>query len=115
MPGISVHVVDTARGLPAAGMHVEVYALGSGRTLIAEGRLARSGMLEHAIVTQKQPPGTYEVIFHAGAFFKSVGVTQADPPFLDLVPFRFQIADSEQHYHLPMKMTPWGFSLYRGS
>ena len=115
MPGLSVHVVDTARGLPAVGMQIEVYALSPDRKLIAEGKLARSGMLEHAIVTEKLPTGSYEVIFHAGAFFRSVGVAQADPPFLDLVPFRFQIADADQHYHLPMKMTPWGFSLYRGS
>jgi 5-hydroxyisourate hydrolase len=55
------------------------------------------------------------VLFHAGDFFAAAGVTQSTPPFLDVVPFRFQIADPEQHYHLPMKITPWGFSIYRGS
>jgi 5-hydroxyisourate hydrolase len=115
MPGISVHVVDTSRGLPAAGMRVEIHALGPERKLLADGHLAKSGALDHAIVQQQLPVGTYEVVFHAGAFFASAGVAQSTPPFLDLVPFRFQVADPEQHYHLPMKMSPWGFSVYRGS
>ncbi|MFZ4808377.1 MAG: hydroxyisourate hydrolase [Hyphomicrobiaceae bacterium] len=115
MPGISVHVVDTTRGLPAAGMRIEIYALAPARTLIAEGLLAASGALDHAVARQRLAPGSYEVDFHAGDFFTAAGVAQAAPPFLDVVPFRFQISDPEQHYHLPMKMTPWGFSVYRGS
>lgn len=115
MPGISVHVVDTTRGLPAAGMRIEIYALSPQRKLIADGVLAKSGALDHAIARERLAVGSYEVVFHAGAFFASAGVGQSAPPFLDEVPFRFQIADPEQHYHLPMKMTPWGFSVYRGS
>lgn len=115
MPGISVHVVDTTRGMPAAGMRIEIFVLAPARRRIAEGVLAPSGALDHAIARERLAAGTYEVVFHAGDFFKSAGVAQADPPFLDEVPFRFQIADPGQHYHLPMKMTPWGFSVYRGS
>ena len=115
MPGLSVHVVDVTRGVPAVGMRIEVFALEPGRTVIADGRLAASGALDDAIARMQLPPGPYEVVFHAGAFFEAEGVAQASPPFLDQVPFRFTIADPEQHYHLPMKITPWGFSLYRGS
>lgn len=115
MPGISVHVVDTTRGLPAAGMRIEIFALQPERRPIADGTLARTGALDHGIVRERLSAGSYEVVFHAGAFFKAAGVAQSDPPFLDIVPFRFQIADPDQHYHLPMKMTPWGFSVYRGS
>jgi len=115
MPGISVHVVDTTRGIPAAGMCIEIFALAPERRLIAKGALAQSGALEHPVSRERLLPGAYEVLFHAGDFFASVGVTQASPPFLDVVPFRFQIADPDQHYHLPMKITPWGFSVYRGS
>ena len=115
MPGISIHVVDTTRGLPAAGMRIEIFSLTPGRRLVAEGTLAQSGALEHPVARDRFSPGTYEVLFHAGDFFASAGVTQTSPPFLDIVPFRFQIADPDQHYHLPMKMTPWGFSIYRGS
>jgi 5-hydroxyisourate hydrolase len=115
MPGLSVHAVDVTRGVPARGMRIEVFALAPQRSLIAEGELAASGVLEHAIAKQKLQPGAYEVVFHAGDYFASAGVSQASPPFLVEVPFRFTIADPEQHYHLPMKITPWGFSLYRGS
>ena len=115
MPGISVHVVDTTRGIPAAGMCIEIFALAPERRLIAKGALAQSGALEHPVSRERLLPGAYEVLFHAGDFFASVGVTQASPPFLDVVPFRFQIPDPDQHYHLPMKITPWGFSVYRGS
>ena len=115
MPGLSVHAVDTARGMPATGMRVEVFSLAAGRVLIADGRLSAAGILDHAIVTTRLGVGPYEVVFHAGEFFAANGVAQANPPFLNDVPFRFSIADPEHHYHLPMKITPWGFSLYRGS
>ena len=115
MPGLSVHAVDVTRGVPARGMRVEVFALAPSRRLIAEGRLSSSGLLEHGIAREKLQPGPYEVVFYAGEFFAAAGVAQAAPPFLADVPFRFSIADPEQHYHLPMKITPWGFSLYRGS
>jgi len=115
MPGLSVHAVDVTRGLPARGMRIEIFALTPQRRLIADGELAASGALEHSIAQEKLRPGTYEVVFHAGAFFAQAGVPQANPPFLAEVPFRFTIADPDQHYHLPMKITPWGFSLYRGS
>jgi 5-hydroxyisourate hydrolase len=112
--GISVHGVDVTRGVPAQGMMVEVYALDPARRLVAEGRLAASGALDHA-VAQGAAAGTYEVVFHVGEYFRSSGASTSAPPFLDLVPFRFTIADPAQHYHLPLKITPWGFSLFRGS
>jgi 5-hydroxyisourate hydrolase len=115
MPGLSVHAVDVTRGVPACGMRIEVFALAPRRSLIATGELAASGVLEHAITKQNLEPGAYEVVFYAGDYFASAGVAQANPPFLTEVPFRFTIADPKQHYHLPMKITPWGFSLYRGS
>ncbi len=115
MPGISVHAVDVARGVPAAGMRVEIFSLAPSRRLIAEGILAAAGALTHPITSTRLDPGPYEVVFHAGAFFAANGVAQASPPFFGEVPFRFNIADPDQHYHLPMKITPWGFSLYRGS
>lgn len=115
MPGLSVHVVDVSRGAPARGMRIEVFALEPQRRLIAEGTVAASGIFDHPIAKEVLKPGVYEVVFHAGAFFTSAGVPQTSPPFFGEVPFRFSIADSAQHYHLPMKITPWGFSLYRGS
>ena len=115
MPGLSVHVVDVTRGVPAVGMRIDVFVLTPKRQQIATGVLAASGALDHAIARAELPTGPYEVVFHAGAFFRTAGVAQAEPPFFDEVPFRFTITDPTQHYHLPMKITPWGFSLYRGS
>ena len=115
MSGISVHVVDVTRGVPAVGMRIEVYALTDGRRSIADGTLSQVGALDHPIARMRLDPGLYEVVFHAGAFFTAQGVAQSTPPFLDQVPFRFTVFDSGQHIHLPMKITPWGFSLYRGS
>lgn len=115
MPGLSLHVVDVARGAVAVGMHVEVYRLAPGKARIAEGRLAAAGTLDHAIVREVLIPGLYEVIFHAGEFFAGSNLGVSDPPFLDQVPFRFNIIDPSKHCHLPLKITPWGFSLYRGA
>jgi 5-hydroxyisourate hydrolase len=115
MPGISVHGVDVARGVPAQGMRIEIYALTPTRKRIAEGSLAANGMLEHPVTAERLVPGAYEVVFHAGEFFAAAGLASSGPPFLADVPFRFTIADPDQHYHLPMKITPWGFALFRGS
>lgn len=115
MPGLSVHVVDITRGVPAAGMRIEVIQLSPQRTVLADGRLAANGALEDPVTHTRLQPGVYEVIFHAGTFFTASGVPQSSPPFLGEVPFRFTIVDAEQHYHLPMKIGPWGFSVYRGS
>jgi len=115
MPGISVHAVDVARGMPAHGLKVEIFALEPQRRLIAEGRLSQAGVLDHAASRERLAAGGYEAAFHAGAYFEAAGVAQSAPPFLDVVLFRFNIADPAQHYHLPMKLTPWGFSLFRGS
>jgi 5-hydroxyisourate hydrolase len=114
MPGMSVHAMDVAWGVPASDMRVEVLCLVPARRLFADGRLSAAGVLDHPIARERLQPGAYEVIFHSGAYFAAAGMPQADPPFLGEVPFRFSIGALEQHYHLPMKITPWGFSLYRG-
>jgi 5-hydroxyisourate hydrolase len=115
VPGLSVHAVDVTRGVPCQGMRVQIFALAPARRLIADGDLAANGALAHTVTGERLPAGPYEVLFHAGAFFARAGIAQSDPAFFDVVPFRFTIADPAQHYHLPMKITPWGFSLYRGS
>jgi 5-hydroxyisourate hydrolase len=96
-------------------MRIEIYALTPEWKMIADGLLGKSGALDHAIAQDRLSVGSYEVLFYAGDFFAAAGVAQTKPPFLGVVPFRFQVADPAQHYHLPMKMTPWGFSVYRGS
>jgi 5-hydroxyisourate hydrolase len=110
--GISVHAVDVARGRVADGMLVQIERLRSdgSRARIAEGRIGANGTLDHPVVGgEGVDEGTYEVLFHVGAFYGETA------PFLDIVPFRFTVGDAAPHYHLPIKFTPFGFSLYRGA
>jgi len=106
--GISLHVFDVSRGVPADGLRVEVK--GPDGTTLLDGRTTPQGTLD----CRSPVTGTYEAIFHIGEWFRARGVKLPSPAFLEVVPFRFGIADMAQHYHLPLKMTPWGFSLFRG-
>jgi 5-hydroxyisourate hydrolase len=115
MPGISIHVVDVSHGAPAAGLKVAVFRIARGaRTQIAGGRLSKAGTLDDAALAGPQTAGQYEVDFHVADFYAAAGVALALVPFLDVVTYRFGIADPAQHYHLPLKCTPWGFSCFRG-
>ena len=114
--GISVHAVDVASGRPGLGMKVEIHRIlpDGGRHSVAEGRLGADGALHHPVTKgEGVQEGLHEVLFHIGAFFAESA--SPPPPFLELVPFRFRVFDASLHYHLPIKFTPWGFSLYRGA
>ena len=112
MPIISLHVIDVSRAIPAAGMKVEIFHEGSSTNPLAAGALDQQGVLE---CNAPIAPGIYEAMIHIGDYYRGQGVNLPDPAFLEDVPFRFGIAAGEDHYHLPMKMTPWGFSLFRGA
>lgn len=111
--GISVHVVDVTRGLPAESMQVEIFQLGVPEP-IAAGCLSSKGTLDHPIAQKQVEPGVYEVAFYVGDFYRQLGYPLPDFPFVDVMPFRFGVSDVQQHYHLPLKVSPWGFSLFRG-
>lgn len=112
--GISIHVFDVANGVAAAGLSVELR--GPGGKLLAAGTIGASGAFDHPTVRGEglTETGIYEAVFHVGAWYRARGVALPSPAFLETVPYRFGIADLAQHYHLPLKMTPWGFSLFRG-
>src|SRR5262245_19782194 len=112
--GISIHVVDVSRGVVAAWMRVEVYALQPERRMIASGIVSVKGLVEEAVLAQWFALGAYEVVFHVAVYYCAVGLQLPKVPFLDVVVYRFGIDDSESHYHLPMKLTPWGYSCFRG-
>jgi len=114
MPGISIHVVDVARGVVASGMRVQVFALAPSRVLVADAMVSSSGLVDDAGVSARFEPGQYEVLLHVAAFYRGRDVVLPDVPFLDVATFRFGITDSAQHYHLPFKLTPWGYSCFRG-
>jgi len=108
MPGISIHVVDVSRGVIGAGMRIELFR---NKTRIAEGMASSKGLLE---VNQRVPAGQYEAVFHVAAWYRAQQVALPEVPFLDVVRYSFGIADPAQHYHLPFKCTPWGYSCFRG-
>jgi 5-hydroxyisourate hydrolase len=114
MPGVSIHVVDVSRGLVAAGMRVELHALAPRRALLAAGVISAKGLLEEEALGARFAPGEYEALFHVAAYYAGAGVALPAVPFLDIVSYRFGIAAPEQHYHLPFKVTPWGYSCFRG-
>jgi 5-hydroxyisourate hydrolase len=114
MPGLSIHVVDVARGVVAHGMPVEVYAVGPPRRRLAGGRIAAGGTLEDPALAGVLRAGAYEAVLDVAAYYRSVGAHLPTEPFLGVVTFRFGVADPAQHYHLPMKVTPWGLSCFRG-
>ncbi len=117
MGRLSTHVLDTANGKPAKGIAIELFALeGAQRrsvvrtTTNADGRTDAPLMIGDAFRI-----GTYELVFEVGAYFKALGAAMADPPFLDTVPIRFTIAEPDGHYHVPLLVSPWSYSTYRGS
>ena len=113
--GISIHVVDVSRGVVATGMRVELFAAAPTHQLLCSGAINTRGVLDDTmLVSEAMQAGYYEAVFHAAAYYREQGVALPGTPFLDVVTFRFAISDTRQHYHLPMKLTPWGYSCFRG-
>jgi 5-hydroxyisourate hydrolase len=115
---LTTHVLDTAHGCPAAGVTVELWALGAAgdRRLLATARTNAGGRTDEPLLAGPGlRAGTYELVFAVGAYFAARGAPVAAPPFLDRVPVRFGIADPAAHYHVPLLVAPWAYSTYRGS
>jgi 5-hydroxyisourate hydrolase len=111
MPGISIHVVDVSRGVVAAGMRVEVF---QGGKLLAAGLTSAKGLLEDKSLDGRFGAGSYRAIFHVADYYRKERVALPAHPFLHVVSFEFGVDNPEQHYHLPFKCTPWGYSCFRG-
>jgi 5-hydroxyisourate hydrolase len=112
---LTTHVLDTAHGCSGAGIAVRLYADDSAVPLV-ETRTNADGRCDAPLLTDAaMKPGRYVLEFEAGAYFRSLGVTLAEPPFLDVVRIAFGISDSEAHYHVPLLVSPYGYSTYRGS
>jgi 2-oxo-4-hydroxy-4-carboxy-5-ureidoimidazoline decarboxylase len=114
---ITTHVLDTHTGHPAVGMQIDLRELGGERTRrIARAITNADGRTDSALVAGRPLPiGRYELRFSVGDHYRSKGVHGGDPPFLDIVPIRFSVAEPEGHYHVPLLCTPWSYSTYRGS
>ena len=116
--GLSTHVLDTTHGTPAAGMAVALYTTGAGEPVLvrqlvlnADGRNPQGPLFDDAGLQK----GTYRLVFDVAAYFRGRGVELPDPPFLDRVSLDFGIADATAHYHVPLLVSPWSYSTYRGS
>lgn len=117
MARVTTHVLDTAHGAPAAGVAIDVHAIdGDARRLVAtattnaEGRTAAPLLTGDTIDT-----GVYELTFHVADYFRRAGVVLTSPPFLGDVVVRIGIADTHGHYHVPLLISPYGYSTYRGT
>ena len=116
--GLSTHVLDTMHGTPAAGMQVSLLTTeGDSATLVkqftlnADGRNPDGLLFDNASLKR----GTYRLVFDVAAYFKARGVALPEPNFLNRVSLDFGIADPQQHYHVPLLVSPWSYSTYRGS
>jgi 5-hydroxyisourate hydrolase len=117
--GLSIHCVDVASGRVAVGLQVTLRRLGADgqpqAAVLVQGRIGSNGLLtDSVLMSEAITPGGYEVSFAVGDYYRAQGTATTTPAFLEVVPYRFHIADAVQHYHLPFKFTAWGFSLFRG-
>ena len=116
MGQLTTHVLDTSAGIPAFGIAWDLYQINPERIKIASGKTNRDGRNNCPILEgEKLIAGTYELIFMAADYFRFQGVDLPALPFLDQVVLRFGIADSNQRYHVPLLISPYGYSTYRGS
>ena len=118
MGRLSTHVLDTANGRPAAGVRIEVRILGAGEgtRLIATAITNADGRTDAPLLADEAlPPGRYELVFQIGPYFAAAGPGRAEPPFLDDVPVRFTVTGNDRDYHVPLLVSPWSYTTYRGS
>jgi len=117
MGHISTHVLDTMHGRAAKGMYFELYRVTEEkRSLLCQQHTDADGRSSKALLNgDEMKAGIYELIFYAGDYFIAQGVKLAQPSFIDRVILRFGIADPSQNYHVPLIVTPWTYSTYRGS
>ncbi|MEA2511620.1 MAG: 5-hydroxyisourate hydrolase [Thermomicrobiales bacterium] len=119
MGRLTTHVLDTAQGRPAAGLEIELWRLddsGERRVPLRIVQTNADGRTDGPLLEgETLAAGTYELVFAVGDFFARQPVMTGDPPFLGRVPVRFTVADPDAHYHVPLLVSPWAYSTYRGS
>lgn len=116
MGRLTTHVLDLAHGRPASGLAVALYAADGERTELAAAVTNADGRCEKPLLEgEGLKLGAYELVFEAGRYFDSLGLDLPEPKFLDQVIIRFGIADAGRHYHVPLLLSPFGYSTYRGS
>lgn len=114
---LTTHVLDTALGKPAAGLQIVLFRITDGLPeLIKTVTTNEDGRCDGPLLVGDDfTAGTYELVFEAGAYLRAVGFDLPEPAFLDRIPIRFGIAKADQHYHVPLLVSPYSYSTYRGS
>ena len=114
---LTTHILDTAGGCPAAGVAISLYRISDNdRQCLTTTTTNADGRTDRPLLTlDTMAVGTYELQFSIGDYFAAVSPPLPEPAFLDLVPIRFSIADAAAHYHVPLLVSPWSYSTYRGS
>lgn len=117
MGRLTTHVLDTAKGLPAKNLKITLFQLRNGaRTLLKTSVTNHDGRCDGPMLEGEDfEEGTYELVFEVGDYFSTTENVLPNPPFLNLVPIQFSIADAAAHYHVPLLVSPWSYSTYRGS
>lgn len=117
MGTLTTHVLDTANGCPAAGMRLTLWRLGSGAPVELKSLLLDADGRAGAplLAGGDYSAGRYRLVFAVAAYFTARGAALAEPPFLDEVPIEFGLAAGDEHYHVPLLVSPWSYSTYRGS
>ncbi len=117
MAKISTHVLDTSLGVPASGVPIDLHAIrGSERRLVTSAVTNADGRTDAPLLSGEHlETGIYELTFHARDYFTRAGVALTDPPFLGDIVIRVGIADAAGNYHVPLLLSPYGYSTYRGS
>ena len=114
---LTTHILDTARGVPAAGIKIALYRVsGNSHRKIAEAVTNADGRTDAPILpADKFKTGHYELIFFCGDYLEAAGLAEGEVKFLDQIPIRFGMTDPDAHYHVPLLLSPFGYSTYRGS
>jgi 5-hydroxyisourate hydrolase len=116
MGRLTTHVLDLSHGRPGQGLRLELYALTGSRQLLKTLTTNADGRCDQPLLEgEAMRAGVYELVFHAGEYFRKLGGALPEPPFVDQVVLRFGVADGNAHYHVPLLVSPWSYSTYRGS
>ena len=117
MGQLTTHVLDTAQGIPAAGVRIVLKRVeGDERIALDSAITNRDGRVDQPLLEGEDfMAGTYELVFDVDEYFRRQPVSVAKPAFLDVVTIRFTVSDAKSHYHVPLLVSPWAYSTYRGS
>jgi len=112
---LTTHILDTAQGKPAANVPIRLYMIGTDRTLVKSLRSNHDGRTDEQLLDETQfKVGTWELVYKVAEYFREGDLVLDEPPFLDEITLRFSIA-RDDHYHVPLLVSPWSYSTYRGS